>query len=140
MFANINMLAVVVCAVAALALGFVWYGPLFGKKWMRVMGSDQMSPEAMEKMKKAAMKLYVVQFLLSLFQAFVLAHFVSGFGIATGILGSVWIWAGFVMPTIAAACMWTSDSSRVSWTKFLIQAGYQIILFAIFGTILGVWY
>ncbi len=34
MMFQINLLAVVVCAIASMVLGMLWYGPLFGKKWM----------------------------------------------------------------------------------------------------------
>lgn len=140
MFVNINIWAVLVCAVLSMGLGFVWYGPLFGKKWMEIIKADPNDLEARKQMQKGVMKLYIVQFLLTLFQVFVLAHFVSGFGIGTGIFGSLWLWAGFVVPTIAAASMWNNDSSKVSWARFLIQAGYHMVLFAIFGAVLGFWY
>lgn len=140
MFQNINMLAVLVSSVLSLVLGFIWYGPLFGKKYMALYGMQNMSPEEVEMRKKGATKLYVIQLLLALFEVFVLAHFITGFGAVTGIIGSAWIWAGFVMPTVAAACMWTTDSGKVSWSKFLIQGGYQLLIFIVFGAILGAWY
>ena len=31
---NINFLAVIVAAFSAFFVGWIWYGPLFGKKWM----------------------------------------------------------------------------------------------------------
>ena len=36
MFKGINWIAVVVAVVLLEVLGFVWYGPLFGKAWMAV--------------------------------------------------------------------------------------------------------
>jgi len=38
---EINGWAVLVCGVVAMALGFVWYGPLFGKKWLELIGSNK---------------------------------------------------------------------------------------------------
>lgn len=43
---EVNYLAIVVSAVAAFAIGFIWHGPLFGKTWAKLCGID-MSPEAM---------------------------------------------------------------------------------------------
>ncbi len=140
MFENINMLAVIACAVAGLALGFVWYGPLFGKKWMELSKMNEMSEEDKAKMRNGVMKLYVTQFILTAFEAFVLAHFLAGFGAVTGILGSLWIWAGFVLPTVATLSMWSSDMGKTAWTRFGITLGYQALLFVVFGLILGVWY
>jgi hypothetical protein len=35
-FASVNFLAILAAAVANLLLGFLWYGPLFGKPWMKL--------------------------------------------------------------------------------------------------------
>jgi fructose-specific phosphotransferase system IIC component len=35
--------AVVVATIAAMVLGFIWYGPLFGKKWMEAQGIKEQS-------------------------------------------------------------------------------------------------
>ena len=32
---EINYLAVLVAAIASMALGFLWYGPLFGNQWKK---------------------------------------------------------------------------------------------------------
>jgi hypothetical protein len=32
---NINWIAFVVAALSTLVVGFLWYGPLFGKAWMK---------------------------------------------------------------------------------------------------------
>ena len=140
MFANINILAVLACGVVGLVLGFVWYGPLFGKLWMHLCKMDELSEEEKLKMQKNAMKLYATQLLLTLFQAFVLAHFLGGFGAVTGIFGSLWIWAGFVLPTVATLSMWGNDSGKTAWVRFGITAGFQLVLFVMFGLILGIWY
>lgn len=132
----INWWAVVVCAVLSMVVGFVWYGPLFGKKWMEIIGANPSDMARREEMQKAAGKLYVVQFVLSLFQVYVLARFVAE---GTGLGTSLWVWAGFLIPTLAAGAMWNNDSSKVAWSRFLIQAGYNLILMVAFGLILGAW-
>ena len=39
---QLNWLAILVATVAAFALGGVWYGPVFGKAWQRLVGiSDE---------------------------------------------------------------------------------------------------
>ena len=35
---SINYLAVLACAIVAMPVGFLWFGPLFGKAWARHMG------------------------------------------------------------------------------------------------------
>lgn len=34
----VNYLAILVAAVLSMVLGFLWYGPLFGKEWTKLMG------------------------------------------------------------------------------------------------------
>jgi hypothetical protein len=136
---EINYLAVLVSAIFAMIIGALWYGPLFGKKWMEIMGVNPQDAEAMKHMQKSAKPLYAVQFLLVLFQVYVLAHFIAIWEEATGVETALWIWAGFIMPIVAQGAMWNNDPRKVSWTRSLIQAGYQLVLFIVFGLILGLW-
>lgn len=136
---EINYWAVLVCAILSMVIGYIWYGPLFGKLWLSVTGADKLDLEAREKMQKSAGPLYAVQFLLSLFQVVILAYYIKGWTEASGLENALWIWAAFIMPTIAGSAMWNNDTAKVKWTRFLLQAGYQLVLFAVFGLILGYW-
>jgi hypothetical protein len=135
----INYWAVLACAVLSLVIGYVWYGPLFGKKWVEVVGATALDKEARKKMQAKAGPLYVVQFLLVLFQVYILAYYIKGWTDVSGITQSLIIWAAFIVPMIAGSAMWNNDSSKVAWTRFLLQSGYQLVLFVLFGFILGVW-
>lgn len=136
---TINYLAVLVSAVLVLALGSIWYGPVFGKAWMRINNMDTTDLARRKEMQKKAIPLYVVQFLLSLFQYYVLAHYIAGWTDASGLENALWIWAAFVMPTIAGSAMWTADSAKVKWARFGIQSGYQLVVLALVGVILACW-
>ena len=136
---QINYIAVVACAILSMVMGFLWYGPIFGKKWMELSGIKMKSPEDKEKMEKSAGTLYAVQFLLSLFQVYVLAYLISCWPGASGVKLGLFLWAGFIMTTVAGSCMWNGDMPRVAWNKFLIQAIYQLIMFVLFGLILTSW-
>ncbi|MFC1661779.1 DUF1761 domain-containing protein [Gemmatimonadota bacterium] len=39
---SVNYLAILVCVVLAMFVGFLWFGPLFGKAWARQMGMEDM--------------------------------------------------------------------------------------------------
>ena len=43
---KINYLAVLAAVVLQFALGFLWYGPLFGESWMGMVGLDMATIEA----------------------------------------------------------------------------------------------
>lgn len=136
---EINYLAIIVASALAMVVGGLWYGPLFGKKWMEVIGATELDKKQREEMQKGAMKLYFIQFVLTLFQVLVLAHLINNTVTVGGLVRSLWIWAAFVIPTLAGTAMWNNDPARIAWTRFLIQSGYQLVIFTIFGIILQMW-
>ncbi len=138
----INYLAVVACAVAAMAIGFVWYGPLFGKKWSELMGWGAMTPEALKEKQKAAMPGYAVSFVGALVMAYVLAHglvfgnaYLHTSGISGGLQGSFWYWFGFVVPVTLGTVFWDGKP----WKLWFINVGYYFVQIMVMGAILGFW-
>lgn len=136
---NINYYAVLTCGVVSMVLGGVWYGAIFGKKWSKIIGADKNDKARNVELQKSMGVLYLIQFLLTLFQAYVLAYYINGWKEASGLEGSLWIFFAFVMPTIAGFSMWNNYSKKIAIERFLIQAGYQFVLFTLFGLILGFW-
>ncbi|OHA21318.1 MAG: hypothetical protein A2849_03215 [Candidatus Taylorbacteria bacterium RIFCSPHIGHO2_01_FULL_51_15] len=136
----INYLAVLVCGVASMVLGSLWYGPLFGKQWIALSG---MTPEQMEQGKKKGMaKLYALSFLGSLLMAYVLAHsliFASSYfetsGISAGLMAGFWSWLGFVAPVTLGSVLWDGKP----WRLWILNNGYQLLLLLIMGAILALW-
>ena len=122
-----------------MVLGFLWYGPLFGKKWMHIVGANDTDAAHRKEMEKGMWKLYLTSFLLALLQAYVLAYYIQSRVYVSGLENALWIWVAFLVPTVAAGSMWNNDSAKVSWSRFLIQAGYYLVLFTLFGLILGYW-
>src|SRR3989338_9130339 len=97
---TINYFAVIAATVACQAIGFAWYGPVFGKLWMKL---SSMSEKQIAEVKKKGMKnmapTFAISILGSLVMAFVLAHFVD-YVEATTIGGALslafWLWFGFI--------------------------------------------
>jgi hypothetical protein len=138
---EINYLAVLVCGVASMVIGSLWHSKLlFGDCFIKASGMDiGMTPEKMAVIQKKMWQLYLTQFLLSLLQAFILAQYIAGWEEASGVTNALWIWLGFIMPTVAGSSMWSSRPRKDAWKVFLISAGYQLVLFVVFGFILGSW-
>src|SRR3989344_5945336 len=93
----INYLAVVAAAVASMAIGFVWYGPLFGKQWMALMGFTKESMNAAKA--KGMSKSYALMTIGSLVMAYVLANglvfgnsYLNMYGVSAGLQGAFWYW------------------------------------------------
>jgi hypothetical protein len=136
---DVSFIAVIVCAVLAMVVGFVWYGPLFGTIWMRINHVNAHDVEARKKMQKEAGPLYGVQFVLTIVQIVAVARFTLGLDIAVAIANAFWIYFGFIIPMAAGAAMWNNDSRSVMITRFLLTAGYQLLLLVIFATITQWW-
>lgn len=137
----INYFAVVVCAVAAMALGYAWYGPLFGREWSRLMG---WSPEHMETMKhKGGMGVnYAIQAVGALVMAYVFAHslffanyYMGTAGAAAGLQGAFWNWLGFIVPVTLGIVLWDGKP----WKLWAINAGYYLVVLGVMGVILSLW-
>lgn len=136
---EVNLLAVLVCGIISMVLGFIWFGPLFGKQWMKVIGADKNTDAQNKAIQKTMGPIYGISFVLALFQAYVLAHYINGWQEASGLENSLWIWAAFIIPTVAGGSMWNNDTPKVISTRFMILGGYYFLLLAIFGLILGNW-
>ena len=131
----INYWAVVGGAVFLFVMGMIWYGPLFGKVWGRIMGAEHMSKEEMAKMQKQMMPMYVAQVLLGFVTSYVLYTFVKMSGM--GMEVAFWIWLGFSMP-MAAGAMWDTKKGY-AMKKFLITSGYQLVTLLVLGYAFAMW-
>jgi hypothetical protein len=134
---DINFLAVFVVAVLHMIIGMVWYGKLFGKKWMEFMGTTNMSEAEMKAMQKASTPLYGIQFVMSLVSNSFLAYAIS-LGLASGVMTAFVLWLGVIMP-IQTGVMWDNMSGKTRVQKFLVLAGYQLVCMLIAGCIFQAW-
>lgn len=137
----INYIAVIVAAIAQMALGFVWYGPLFGKEWSKLMGwSEAEMAVGRAKMEKEGWKTYSIQALGALIMSYILAHyfiFASTYTNTHGLLGGFvvgfWSWLGFVAPVMLSSVLWEGKS----WKLFFLQSGYYLVALIVMGMIIG---
>jgi hypothetical protein len=130
----VNYVAVIVAGIASMVLGFLWYGPLFGKTWMKLSGHN---PKSMKKMMSPA-KAMSIGFVLTLINAYVLAVF-TGLLQITNVMGALqvafWIWLGFNLPIIAGSWIWDGKPFKL----FALLAIHRIIELAIMACIVALW-
>ncbi len=133
---DINLWAVLAAALASMVLGTLWYGPLFGKPWMKMVG---MTKADAEKAKKDGMgKTYLLMFVSSFVLAFVLAHVIQAFGAETwqmGLAAGFWTWLGFIATKSMGGQLWRKDS----WNLYYLNNGYELLNLLIAGLILTLW-
>jgi len=135
---SINIPAVVVAAIATMIIGSLWYGPIFGKPWAKMMGFDMEDKAAMEEMKKKAKPAYFWTFLGSIVLAIFLSAFGSTLGIAgmgEGLLLGFFAWLGFVATTMLANYLFSQREFKL----YLIDSLYHLLNFLVMSAIVTVW-
>jgi len=114
---NINLLAVLLSAVTAMVIGSLWYGPIFGKEFIKASGMSDWSPEKKAAAKKAMAATYTAQFVASLITFYVLAHFINGMGelsVKDGLTTAFWAWLGFAVPVQLGNSIW-GGNMKLFW-------------------------
>lgn len=136
----INFGAVVVGALINMGVGFAWYGPLFGKEWMRLQGIDKARIEADKK--KGMQKTYMLALLGALAMSYVMAHsmlfaetYLKISGVMSGIMGGFYNWLGFVAPVTLGTVLWDGKPWKLWW----INAGYWLTVLCLLGILFSLW-
>ncbi len=128
---------VLVSMVLSVVLGFIWYGPLFGKPWMKLSGIPM--PEG-----KPSMKMMVKPILLSLIGALLLTYVLSfiiefhnSFYHTNGYMTSLSMvfvaWLGLIVPPYLNFAGW----ERRPWKLFAINTGYWLVYFMLAGALIA---
>lgn len=132
---EINWLAIGGATLVAFFIGFLWYGPVFGKAWMAEVGMTQEDAEKGNMAKIFGVSL-VLQFIMAycLYMSFyavpeVGAGINTGTGAAYGFLTGF----GFAFTAIGVNAMF----EQKSWKYIAINGGFWIVVFTLMGLILG---
>jgi hypothetical protein len=120
---NVNIVAVLVAAVAQFIIGAIWYMPLFGKLWGKIHGFDDYDKETQGAMQKQMLPLLALQFVLGFLTAYVLAHFMTLVADADFYKLAFWVWLGFVVPTQIAAVLFGGTKPQWIMAKVMVMAG-----------------
>jgi hypothetical protein len=135
---HLNYLSILVAVAANFIVGFIWYTPLFGKRWGRELGLDMtQQPKSPEMIRGMAFMV-----IGSFFLAWVFAHNIAAWTFvpamknnslfANAMMAAVFTWLGFFLPVDLSRVAW----ERNSWTLFLINAGYHLISLIVMALIL----
>lgn len=134
--APVNLVAILVAAVANMVIGALWYSPaLFGKQWMKAMG---IKASDMDKDKNKMGMMYGLTGVAALVTSYVLAHFIVFAGEKTAFGGAkiaFWVWIGFIVTKSLVDVLFESKN----WNIYYISMGYQLVALLTMGAILGAW-
>lgn len=128
---HLNWLAVLVAAISAFLLGGIWYGPLFKHAWCREAGID---PDVAP---RHPARVFAIAFLCSLLAAAAFAWFL---GTAPELHRS--LHAGFMIGLAWVAMSFGINYAfaRRSLKLWLIDAGYHVLQFTLYGLVIGLWH
>ncbi|MEK6917592.1 MAG: DUF1761 domain-containing protein [Nanoarchaeota archaeon] len=132
---NANILAVLVVTVISFILGWLWYGPFFGKQWTRAVGITR---REMEDSKKGMGSKMLTAFVLTLVTSYITAIFIKASGASTILSGAfvgVLVWLGFYLTTSVNGILW--ENKKV--TFFYINTAHDLVRFIIVAAILAIW-
>ena len=125
----VNYLAVLVAAIAAFAVGMLWYTVLFGKMWRKEMGIVEGA--SMDGMATSM----IGGFISTLVMTYVLAGLIAYAGNHTLMVAlaiAFWIWLGFVA-TIMSNIIWYE---KRSWRIYLINAAHYLTAMLVAAAVL----
>jgi hypothetical protein len=128
--------AILASGAASLIVGFVWYGPLFGKPWSAFTGWTTEKVRSIPGGSKALT--YVLTFLAAVAQAVVLTVIsrslgatAAGDGLLLGLLSGV----GFTALGFATSYLFEHKPIGL----WLIVSGYEVVYLAAAGVLVTVW-
>lgn len=126
------ILPILAAAVASFILGALWYGPVFGKTWMKLMN---FTPESMKAMAMTPAKAMSIGFVSQLVFAFVLAGFVGSFsaGVWDAMVLAFWVWLGFYATTTLGGYLWEARPLKL----VVFNMAYQLVALLVTAAILG---
>jgi hypothetical protein len=131
---DINFIAILVAGIDGMIIGSLWYGPIFGKLWMKEVGKTE--EDLREGFNPG--KTYGLAALGHLVIAFVLAFlldYVNAVTIIGAVMTAFWTWLGFVAATMFINHLFSGKSLKL----YLLDSGYHLVVILTMSIILTIW-
>lgn len=108
-------MGVILAAALNFIIGFLWYGPLFGKVWVRLMGFTE--AQMKEGMKKGMAKPMILNAIANIMTASVFFTIAENLLLnpAKAFCFAILAWLGFSMPIYLNDTLWGGKSWRLFW-------------------------
>lgn len=134
---SVNLLAVLIAAVAAWIAGAIWYGVL-GKRWVAALGRtmDDFKREQAAQSGLSAYWPFVLAFVANLIIAYTLARlmlYLDSTTIRSGIISAVLCWLGFVVTTMSVNNAFGGRKTALT----AIDSGYWLLAMIVSGAVIG---
>ena len=130
-FIHANYLVLGSAIVASFLFGYLWYGPIFGKTWVALVGLAVKSAEH-NKPKPWALPLTLLGTILT---TFVLAYILSIYKPYCAYGAAFFIWAGFYLPLLTGSVTWEGKP----WKLLFLNGAYNFLNLQLIAAILSFW-
>lgn len=131
---KINHLAVWAGFVLLTALGFLWYGPLFGEKWMAMVGLDADKVAA----NPPGAGVWIANVIATIVPMYTLAWLFTKLKVESAMAGAGYgflIAFSFVLLSTMTSDMFAQNPYGLSW----ITGGFSLVGLTLAGLLLGAW-
>ena len=131
---RINHLAVLAAFVLLTVLGFLWYGPFFGDRWMAMVGLDMAAIEA----NPPGAGIWISNVVATIVPLYTLAWLFVRLGVDSGVRGAGYgllIAFSFVFLSVLTGNLFAQRPYALTW----ITGGYSMAALTLAGFILGAW-
>ncbi len=130
--------AIALATGAYMLIGMLWFGPLFGKKWIKLMGFTESS---MKKMPLTPLQAMAGGAVAAFLMAFVMAHDIFvwrqffGESVSPAFCAfqmGLWVWLGYVATSQVGMVLWEGKS----WKLFFLVTAHSFVAYQAMAFIL----
>lgn len=137
---SINLVAVLVAAIAVFIIGFLMHGPILGKLWMKLAnihptGNEKLS-DMVPQMLKNLLSNIVAAFAFAVVYSFASSSlYITELEKLGGVVLALWIWFGFIVTGSSIEVIWMGKSAKL----WLFECFSSLVAFVAMGAIIGNW-
>lgn len=130
---TLNWIAIIILSIAQFAVGSLWFGPIFGKIWMKIHHKEPLTQDQEKELMKWMRKLMLTEFMVSVLITITMAYLIIT--LPTIPWRKIWliIWLWFILPQSASNVIRWNDDRKWMCTKIALTAGYRIIALVAIG-------
>lgn len=128
---GLNIIAVLVSAIALFFVGFLFYGVLFEDLWVGLQGfTEAQLLEANEHMAAGMLHGFIISLVTAIFIGLALKRFGAD-GMMPAIKGAVLLWAGFALTTLAYGFVYAMQPFML----FVLDASHLLVGFIVVAAV-----
>jgi hypothetical protein len=132
-----DILAIVLAALATFIIGFLFHGPFFGKLWMRLAdihptGNEKFSDMVPQMFWNLVVNLITAAVLSMLFWLIFSSPLMGDKTWYKGAILAAWVWLGFIVTSSSIEVIWM----KRSWKLWLFECVASLVAFVAMGVIL----